>query len=143
MDDKRFDLLARRFAQSFRPAEIDCVGLHKFCIEFVLANEVRVNSRSGFQRAAVTGAISTLQSALLRQKGPLPRFRDSSSYAEAEIVVLHKLYECTRCGKPMRSDCAKEQPRYIRALRRSQARKAQTQIPSAQETCNTVEREAQ
>src|SRR5438270_5534065 len=54
--------------------ELDALLYLADAVEECLASGV--NSRSGFQRVTVTGAISTLQSALLRQKGPLPRFRD-------------------------------------------------------------------
>jgi hypothetical protein len=100
-----------------------------------------LNSRPGFGTASLKRALSAWQSALLRQKAPLPRPRHSSLHAEAEFVVLHKRFECTYCGRPMRWEWATEDPRYVRALRRSRELKALRQSQPAQETYNRVEGE--
>jgi len=100
------------------------------------------NSRFGSRRASLIRALSLLKSALLKQKAPLPRFRPNSFYPQPKIVVLCKRFECTRCGKPMKWERAFEDPRYVRALRRSQARKAEQKALSEQQTSDTVEKEA-
>jgi hypothetical protein len=104
-----------------------------------------LNSRFGARTAGLTRAISVLKSALLKQNAPIPPFRQSSFDPGHEVVILHKRFECTRCGKPMKWPWIFEDPRYIRALRRKQAREAeaQQQAQSVQETCSTVEKEAE
>jgi len=89
-------------------------------------------SRAGFERASFTRAVSALQSALLRQKAPLPRFRKSNSYPEPEIVVKTDRFRCSCCGTRVPWEWGHEDPRYLRALRRIEERKARQQGESDQ-----------
>jgi hypothetical protein len=98
--------------------------------------------RSGSRRASLTRAFSVLKSALLKQRA-MPRFRPNSLYPEPKFRVLCKRFECTRCGRPMKWEGAHQDPRYIRALRRSQARKAEQKSFSDQATYDKIEKEAE